>query len=114
MAGNSASGDGRSISSVDAPIRSGNSSSPPRPNVNASGGLPVNTSSALARKLDGGQQSHAAIRSRWKCIAAFGVPVVPDVNAMSAVSSAAVSTVANVAGLLLMRASRPSDAVPPK
>ena len=95
----SASGDGRSTSSVAAPIRSGKSSSPPSPNVNASGGLPVNTSSGVAFSVCFGQQSHAAITSRWKCIVPFGLPVVPDVNAISAVSVASVATSANVAGL---------------
>ena len=36
-----------------------------------------------------------AITSRWKCIVAFGWPVVPDVKASRQVSSAAVSTLAN-------------------
>ena len=114
IAGSSASGAGRSIRSVEAPIRSGNSKSPPSPNVNASGGLPVNTSSAPARSIAGGQQSHAAIRSRWKCIVPLGLPVVPDVNAISAVSSAAVSTVAKLAAFPAIRASSASPASPPK
>ena len=110
IAPSSVSGDGRSTSSVEAPMRSGNSSRPPSPNVNASGGLPVNTSSAVAFSIDLGQQSHAASRSRWKCIVPFGTPVVPDVKAMSAVSSAAVRTLSNVEGLSRARASRPSSA----
>ena len=36
--------------------------------------------------------SHDASRSRWKCTQPFGTPVVPDVKAMIATSSAAVST----------------------
>ena len=80
-------------------MRSGKTRSPPSPNVNASGGLPVKTSSGDARSTWRGQQSHAAMMSRWKCIVPFGLPVVPDVNAISAVSSAAVSTLANVSGL---------------
>jgi hypothetical protein len=43
--------------------------------------------------------SATAIRSRWKCIAAFGRPVVPEVNAMIATSSAAVWTDGNEVGL---------------
>ena len=39
--------------------------------------------------------SHVASRSRWKCMQPFGTPVVPDVNAMIATSSAAVSTGSN-------------------
>ena len=114
IAGRSASGAGRSSKSVEAPIRSGKNRSPPRPNVNARGGLPVNTSSAVARSIEGGQHSHAAIRSRWKCIVPLGLPVVPEVNAISAVSSAMVSTAAKRAGLETIRASSPSPAGPLK
>ena len=64
IAGSSCSGDGRSTNSVAAPMRIGNSSNPPRPNVNASGGLPVNRSSAVARNVLRGQQSQAAMTSR--------------------------------------------------
>ena len=110
IAASSASGAGLSMSSVAAPMRSGNSSRPPSPNVNASGGLPVKISSGVARSIERGQQSHAASTSRWKCIVPLGVPVVPDVNAMSAVSSADVRTSPNVAGLSVARASRPSGA----
>ena len=98
------------MSSVAAPIRSGNSSRPPRPNVNASGGLPVKRSSGTARSVERGKQSQTAIRSRWKCIVPLGLPVVPDVNAISATSSAAVSTAANDEGLPASRASSPSAA----
>ena len=82
--------------------------------MNASGGLPVNTSSAPARSVERGQQSQAASTSRWKCIVPLGTPVVPDVNAISAVSVAAVRTSANVAGRAAARASRPSAASVPK
>ena len=53
---------------------------------------------ATARRPIAGKQSQIAITSRWKCIVPFALPVVPDVNAMSTVSSAAVSQFANVAG----------------
>ncbi len=99
IAGSRNSGAGRSTSSVAAPIDSGKSRSPPNPNVNASGGLPVNRSSGEALSVERGKQAQAATTSRWKCIVPFGLPVVPDVNAMSAVSSAAVSTLAKVGGL---------------
>jgi hypothetical protein len=100
-------GDGRqqrlglafSSSTVLAPIDSGNSSSPPSPKVKASGGLPMNTSSGLARSTCGGQQAQAAITSRWKCIVPLGTPVVPEVKAIRQVSSAAVSTLSKAAGL---------------
>ena len=55
--------------------------------------------------------SHIAITSRWKCIVAFGSPVVPDVNASMQTSSRAVGTFANVAGRVAQSASsvgRPS------
>ena len=51
-------------STVAAPTCIGNSSSPPSPKVKASGGLPMNTSSAWARSTCGGKQAQAAIRSR--------------------------------------------------
>jgi len=80
-----------SSNTVAAPTSSGNKSSPPRPNVKASGGLPQKTSSADARSTFLPNVSHVAAMSRWKCIAAFGLPVVPDVNAIIATSSACVS-----------------------
>lgn len=57
-----------------------------------SGGLPVNTSSAEGRNTCAEKVSAMASRSRWRCIQPLGRPVVPEVNAMSATSSAAVST----------------------
>ena len=44
--------------------------------MNASGGLPMNTSSGSARSTCGGKHTQLAITSRWKCIVAFGTPVV--------------------------------------
>ena len=85
---------------------SGNTSSPPSPNVKASGGLPMKTSSRVARSTCGGQQAAAAITSRWKCSVPFGTPVVPEVKAISATSSLAVATVSKCAGLAAARASR--------
>jgi len=64
MASRSASGEGFSTSSVDAPMLIGNSRSPPRPKVNASGGLPQKTSSARARSTCGGKHLQIAITSR--------------------------------------------------
>ena len=57
-------GEARSSSTVEAPMLIGNNSKPPRPKVKASGGLPMNTSSAWARSTCGGQQAHMAITSR--------------------------------------------------
>src|SRR2546426_2777375 len=46
------------------------------------------------------KQSHMAITSRWKCIVPFGLPVVPEVKAISATSSAAVAALVNHSGCL--------------
>ena len=61
-----------------------------------------------------GQQAQAAITSRWKCIVPLGSPVVPEVKAIRQVSSAAVSTLSNVAGLARARASSCRRRVPLK
>ena len=83
---------GFSTSTVEAPKRSGNSTSPPRPKVNASGGVPQKTSSAEGAGSRARRCRSIASTSRWKCTLPFGLPVVPEVKAMSATSSAAVST----------------------
>ena len=62
--------------------------------MNASGGLPMNTSSARGRSTCGEKQAQAAITSRWKCIVASGLPVVPLVKASRQTSFTAVSTAA--------------------
>ena len=49
MASSSSSGPAFSSSTVEAPIRSGNSTRPPSPNVKASGGEPVKRSVGSAR-----------------------------------------------------------------
>jgi hypothetical protein len=77
---------------VDAPKRSGNSTSPPSPYVNASGGVPENTSPGCGSRISRPNVSQVAKRSRWKCTQPFGTPVVPEVKAMIAASSAPVST----------------------
>ena len=48
--------------------------------------------------MERGKQSHIATTSRWKCIVPFGLPVVPEVKAISATSSAAVATLVNHSG----------------
>ena len=88
----SVSGVNFSTSAVLAPKRIGKHSSPPRPKVNASGGEPMKISSLTGFRQERGKQSHIAITSRWKCIVPFGLPVVPEVKAISATSSADVST----------------------
>jgi hypothetical protein len=69
----------------------------------------MKTSPAAGRSTCGGQQRHIAITSWWKCIVAFGSPVVPEVNASRQVSSAAVSTAANGRPWRAIAASRLSD-----
>ena len=103
MSSASSSGVAFSISSVDAPTRSGKTTRPPSPKVKASGGVPVKTSSAVGRSTWRENVSAMASTSRWKCIVAFGRPVVPEVKASSATSSAAVSTSSNVSGLTRQR-----------
>ncbi len=60
--------------------------------MNASGGVPLKTSVERGSSTCLANVSQHASRSRWKCTQPFGVPVVPDVKAMIATSSAAVST----------------------
>ena len=57
--------------------------------------------------------SAIASTSRWKCMVALGTPVVPDVAASMATSSAAVSTSSNVLGLAAHRSARSSWPAPP-
>jgi len=102
------SGVSRSSSTVAAPTRSGKSNRPPNPKVNASGGVPMQMSFAARCTIDFGKQSQIAITSRWKCIVALGLPVEPEVKAMSAVSLAAVSTALKGVSQAVIRASSPS------
>ncbi len=51
--------------------------------------------------------------SRWKCMATLGWPVVPEVDASMATSSAAVSTGVNAPSLAAQRAARSSGPSPP-
>ncbi len=74
--------------------------------MNASGGVPTNTSSGVGANEDGGNVSQIASTSRWKCIVPFGRPVVPEVNAIMHTSSDAVSTLSNVSRCFAMRADR--------
>ena len=78
------------------------------------GGLPMNTSSGVGLSVERGKQSQIAMTSRWKCIVPFGRPVVPEVKAISATSSLAVSRLANSGALRRMRcsSSAPAPGVP--
>src|SRR2546426_7535001 len=88
----------------------GKHSIPPSPNVKASGGLPQKISSAAGMRQERGKQSHIAITSRWKCTVPLGLPVVPEVKAISATSSAAVSAFVNVPGFREASVSSESEA----
>ena len=101
MVASSESGVAFSVSAVDAPWRRGNASMPPRPKVKARGGVPQKISFGRTLRIDCGKQSHIARMSRWKCIVPLGSPVVPEVKAISATSSAAVSTARKSPGLRL-------------
>jgi hypothetical protein len=73
---------------TEAPAHIGNTSSPPRPKVKASGGAADDDVVGRGRSTCRGQASQAASTSRWVCTAALGLPVVPEVKASSAMSSA--------------------------
>jgi hypothetical protein len=88
----------------------GNSSSPPNAYVNASGGVPMKMSSLVGRRMWRGKQSAQARMSRCVCIVPLPRPVLPEVKAMMAMSSAAVSQFTNVADLPCMSDSRASVA----
>ena len=81
--------------------------------MKASGGVPVKTSSAVGRSTCCENVSALASTSRWKCMVAFGRPVVPEVNASSATSSAAVSTSSNRSDAGSTRSVMSSSASPP-
>ena len=61
-----------------------------------------------------GKQSQAARTSRWKCIVPLPWPVVPEVKAIIAVSSAAVSQFSKVAGFPPSASSSESGSGPSK
>ena len=77
IASSSGSGPGLATGASDAPKRSGNSTSTPSPNVNASGGVPAKTSSGRGARMwranvsQHGEQVavevHAALRRRRSC-----------------------------------------------
>ena len=73
----------------------GNTSKPPKPKVNANGGEPITMSCGVARSTWRGQASQALKMSRWLWAAALGVPVVPEVKASMAMSSAWVGQALN-------------------
>ena len=110
IAPSSVSGVPRSSNTTEAPTRIGKHSMPPSPKVNASGGVPQKTSSDCGRSTCRGNRSHIATMSRWKCIVPFGVPVVPEVNAISATSSCAVSQAAKRVGISVRWVSSASGA----
>ena len=114
MSAASSAGVAFSINSAEPPARSGKTRSPPRPKVNAIGGVPVKTSSGVGRRTCAEKVSAIASTSRWKCIAHLGRPVVPEVKASRATSSAEVSTSAKSVGRSAARRVRSSPDSPPK
>jgi hypothetical protein len=78
--------------------------------VKASGGLPMKMSSASGFRMERGKQSQIAITSRWKCMVPLGLPVVPEVKAISTVWSREVSRFSKSAGLPAMRSSSSAPA----
>ena len=102
----------RSSSSVAAPARSGNSSRPPSPNVNASGGLPVKRSSGVraqhrARPAVAARQ-HVAMEMHRALRLAGGARRERDQRGVVGRGGARRRT---SAGFAAIRASRPSPAV---
>ncbi len=78
--------------------------------MKASGGVPVKRSSGVGFSTCRLNVSAIARTSRWKCMVALGRPVVPEVKASSATSSAAVTTSSKVPSFAAARSSR---SVPP-
>ncbi len=111
-AANRARGLPSSNSTAWAPARSGNTSRPPSPKVNASGGLPANTSSGPGLSTCAPNVSAMASTSRWKCMVALGTPLVPEVNAISATSSAAVAAARKPAARCRARRPRSPPSAP--
>ena len=97
----SSAGAAASVSSAQAPARSGNTTSIPRPKVNASGAVQATRSSASSRRTARPKVLSIESTSRWKWVVILGTPVLPEVGQNSATSSAAVGTLAEPAGLAL-------------
>ena len=95
-----------SSSTVEAPTRIGNSSSPPRPKVKASGGLPMKTSSGVGAQHVRREAARSGHHVAVEVHRALGLPVVPEVKAIRQVSSAAVSTLSKLRGWRGHRAPR--------
>ncbi|MNQ08597.1 hypothetical protein D3C85_213970 [compost metagenome] len=112
MAHSRPSGVSFSSSTVAAPKRRGNSSRPPRPKVNASGGVPMKMSPARTCNMERGKQSQMANKSRCMCMVPLGMPVVPEVKLIRQTSSAAVSCAANGASWAAMRRSSSVSTAP--
>ncbi len=106
-------GEGCSTRYTAAPARSGKTRLWPSPKVKASGGLAANRSRGTGWRTWREKVSAMARTSRWKCIVAFGLPVVPEVNASMHTSSEAVSTFLNVGRLVAATLVRSSCSEPP-
>ena len=97
----SSAGGAASVSSAQAPARSGKTTSIPRPKVNASGAVQETRSSGSSRRTARPKVLSIESTSRWKWVVILGTPVLPDVGQNSATSSAAVGTLAELARLAL-------------
>ena len=86
--------------SVAAPTAAGKTTRPPRPKVKAIGGVPTMTSSFVRPTTWRAKVSAMARMSRWKWTQPLGFPVVPEVKAIRAGSSSAVSTASKPPGLV--------------
>ena len=106
-------GDADSSSNAQAPKRRGKISRAPSPKVKANGGLPAKMSAAVGCTIAAQKESAIASTSRWKCMVAFGLPVVPEVNASMQTSSAAVSTGMWTLEASATNCSRSSGSAPP-
>ena len=93
IAARRSSGPAFSTTTKEPPIRIGKITMP-SPNVKARGAEPMNRSDGSGLRIICEKPSQTASMSRWACMQPFGSPVVPDVNAMRQMSSAAVSTAA--------------------
>ena len=118
IASASSPGVARSSNRTLAPTLNGNTIRPPSPKVNPSGGVPAKTSSRVAASTCRPNVSQMAMTSRWKCMVALGLPVVPEVAASRATSSAAVATAWKLPLRAAQRLARSSpapsgDPVPP-
>ena len=91
---------------VEALTSSGNKPIPPRPKVNARGGLPMKRSPDSGLRHVRLYPLHMVSMSWWVCTAALGCPVVPEVNAIRQGSFLEVGRFSNSTDFLFFFSSR--------